>query len=251
MSLRFINVFRDLDALSESAADAFTESARQAIDQKGNFTVVLTGGDTVKRLHARFAFPEFKSKIAWENIRFFWGDERLVPPEHPESNYGQAQQLFLNRVGVRPENIFRIRGELAPEDAVRDYTEKLKENAAAGNEWPHFDLVFLGMGSDGHIASIFPGEISQDEQDSPVVATFAEYEGRPSQRVSLTPMVFNSAKEIIFLVSGDSKAAVLEKVIQGEGNEEQYPALRIHPKDGQVQWFVDEAAASLLPKDQF
>ncbi len=251
MSNKNIEVFRDLDSLIETAAQVFVDAAHKAIAERGIFTVVLTGGNTVKDLHVLLASPANRRKIAWEKVRFFWGDERQVPPDHPESNYGQARDLFLSHVGAREENIFRIRGELEPQEAVNDYEEKLRENASGNLDWPRFDLVFLSMGSDGHIASIFPGVISEVERCSPVLATTADYQGRPAQRVSMTPLVFNSARQILLLVSGKGKAAVLRKVLCGEGDARYYPALRIHPKDGEVVWFIDEAAATQLPKDFF
>jgi 6-phosphogluconolactonase len=251
ISYRKVEVFQDLVSLIETAAQVFIDAAHKAIEERDIFTVVLTGGNTVKDLHVLLASPANRRKIAWKKVHFFWGDERQVPPDHTESNFGQARDLFLSRVGVREENVFRIRGELEPQEAVDDYEEKLRENASGNLEWPRFDLVFLSMGSDGHIASIFPGEISEVERCSPVLATTADYQGRPAQRVSMTPLVFNATRQILLLVSGEGKAAVLRKVLCGEGDARDYPVLRIQPKDGEVMWFVDEAAANQLPKDFF
>jgi 6-phosphogluconolactonase len=246
MAPKDIRMFQDLESLTAAVAEAFVDRATKVIKENDVFTVALTGGSTVKNLHTMFASPEYQSKVAWRKIRFFWGDERLVPPDHPESNYGQAYRLFLGHVGVRPENIFRIRGELVSQEAVQDYKEKLREHAPEGLEWPPYDLVFLSLGSDGHIASIFPGEISEAERCFPVIGTTADYQGRPAERVSMTPLVFNSARQIFFLVSGESKAAALRMVFCGEGDPKDFPALRIRPEEGVITWFVDEAAASLL-----
>jgi 6-phosphogluconolactonase len=251
MSRVNIHIYQDLEALSKAVADQFTDIVVEAAKQYGRFTVALTGGNTVKDLYELLAFPPYIGKIDWAKGRFFWGDERMVPPDHPESNYGECHHLLLHHVGVKSENIYRIRGELEPLQAVEDYQKRLRENAFEGLVWPRFDLVLLGMGSDGHIASIFPGDSLGTEEDAAVIFTNAEYDGRPALRVSLTPLVFNSAKEIMFLVSGKNKAAILEKVLRGDGDPENYPALRIHPDNGEVTWFVDEEAASLLPKMYF
>jgi 6-phosphogluconolactonase len=246
-----VQIYHSLEALSKAVADQFTEIVTEATNQYGCFTVALTGGNTVKDLYRLLAYPPYVGKIDWSKGRFFWGDERMVPPDHPESNYGQSHHLFLRHVDVKSEYIYRIHGELAPLAAVEDYQNRLRENASEGLAWPRFDLVLLSMGSDGHIASIFPGDPLETEENAPVILTSAEYEGRPALRVSLTPLVFNSAEEIIFLVSGESKAAALEKVLCGDGDPENYPALRIHPNKGEVAWFVDEEAASLLPETYF
>jgi 6-phosphogluconolactonase len=251
MSGTNVHIYRNLEVLSQAVADQFTNIVTEATQQVGHFTVALTGGNTVKDLYKLLAHPPYVGKIDWAKGRFFWGDERLVPPDHPESNYGQSQHLFLDHVDVKPENIYRMRGELEPKEAVKDYQNKLKEIASEGLAWPRFDLVLLGMGSDGHIASIFPNDPTEIEENAPVIFTKGEYEGRPAFRISLTTPVFNSAKEIIFLVSGKRKATVLKKVLCGDDDPENYPALRIHPDKGRVTWFVDEEAASLLPETYF
>jgi 6-phosphogluconolactonase len=249
MQNKKVRIYQDLESLTTAAAKFFIDFAIHAIEENGRFIVALTGGSTVKGLHTKLASPPYQNKVAWDKVRFFWGDERMVHPSHPESNYGQAYELFLKRVGARNENIFRIRGELALQEAVDDYKEKLRENAGEGLDWPRFDLVFLGMGSDGHVASIFPWENLGVGQNAPVLTTTADYQGRPAQRVSMTPLVFNSAKQILFLVSGESKAEVLRKVLCREGGPNELPALRTQPEEGGTMWYIDKAAASLLPKD--
>ena len=243
-----VHIYRNLEALSQAVADQFTDIVNEATKRTGHFTVALTGGNTVKDLYKLLAHPPYVEKIDWAKGRFFWGDERMVPPDHPESNYGQSHHLFLRHVNVKPRNINRIRGEWEPLAAVEDYQNRLRENAPEGLGWPRFDLVLLGLGSDGHIASIFPGDPSKIEENAPVILTSSEYEGRPALRVSLTPTVFNSAKKIIFLVSGESKAAALEKALCGNVNPENFPVLRIQPDKGQITWFIDEEAASHLPE---
>jgi 6-phosphogluconolactonase len=249
MEDRRIRICENLESLSMAAAQSFIQMSRESIDRKGSFIVALTGGRTTKTLFRTLSLSENAREVEWEKILFFWGDERVVPPDHPESNFGQAYQLLLSRVKARPENLFRIRGELTVDEAIEDYRIKLRENAANSLNWPRFDLVFLGLGLDGHIASILPGSITEQERISPVIATTFDYQDRPAGRVSLTPLVFNSAREILFLVSGKEKASILRRVLQGNGDPQDLPALRIHPQKGCVTWLVDEEAASLLPED--
>ena len=245
-----IQIYPDLNALSKAAADAFILIALDAIQRKGRFSVALTGGTTVQSLYQILASQAFRDRLDWTKGLFYWGDERLVPPDHAESNYGQANQLFLCRLDIKPENIFRIRGELPLSKAVEDYRKQLKKNADEGLDWPCFDLVLLSLGSDGHIASIFPGEISEAERTSPVIAIRAEFEGRPADRVSLTPLVFNSARNIFLLVAGENKRKAFNRIFSGKGDPAQLPALGIRPRDGRIIWFVDKDAAGLLSQDE-
>jgi 6-phosphogluconolactonase len=242
-----VQIYQDLDTLSKAVADRFLDVVTEASKLRSYYYVALTGGNTVRNLYVLLSHPPYIDEIDWSKGHLFWGDERLVPPDHSESNFRQSYDLLLRHVGVKPENIYRVRGELERSEAVEDYRIKLRENASEGLEWPRFDLVLLGMGSDGHVASIFPGHPT--EGNFPVISTSADYEGRPALRVSLTPPVFNSAREIFFLVAGEGKASALEKVFCGDSDPENFPALRIHPKMGRVTWFVDQAAASYLPKE--
>ena len=244
-----LQIYKDRESLSKAVAEHIVQILVDVIDKQGKFYIVLTGGNTVKGLYKLLAEPPYLNKIDWRKGFFFWGDERMVSPDDPESNFGQAYHLFLSHFRLKAENIYRIRGELMPSDAAQDYQYQLSQNASEGLAWPRFDLVLLSMGSDGHVASIFPGEVTESERNSPVLVTHAEYEGRPAERVSLTPMVFNSSKRVIFLAVGENKAAALATVLSGDGDSELYPALRIQPDCGEVTWFVDEAAASLLPKE--
>jgi len=239
-----IRIFADLEALSLAAAQEFSRLANESIAARGEFRVVLTGGSTVVRLYQILSNLPFKTEIPWDKILFFWGDERLVPADHPESNYGQAREMLLDHVPVTKEGIYPIRGELAPQEAVEEYTHQLQQLAGGSGAWPSFDLVLLGMGSDGHIASIFPG--SKIEEHLPVAATIGDYEGRPARRLTLTPLVFNQASEILFLVAGESKAHAVKEVFSEGSDARDWPALRIMPVDGRVTWMLDQAAACLL-----
>ena len=179
-------------------------------------------------------------------MHFFWGDERLVPPDDAGSNYYHAAQLLLDKVHVPAENIHRVKGELSAEAAVLDYTAQLQSFAKDRRDWPRFDLVLLGLGSDGHTASLFPGSSAEDAPGTAVKAVTADYEDRPSQRLTLTPAVFNDAHHVLFLVTGANKADAVAAVIDGPSDPEQWPAQRIQPSTGSITWLIDKAAATKL-----
>jgi len=189
-----------------------------------------------------------REPIDWTRIHVFWGDERLVPPEDPENSYGQAWEALLKHIPIPTENIHRVASELDPVAAARDYASILREFAAPPLDWPRFDLVLLGLGEDGHTASLFPG--SPVDATEPVIAVTAQYQGRPARRVTLTPLVFNAARQVIFLVTGANKAVTLKGVFSDYNSSEQVPAKRIQPADGQVTWLVDKAAGKeIKPSD--
>ena len=237
-----IRIFKDSDALSKAAMEIFIQAAKHAIEANGRFLVALSGGGTPSGLYRLLTNEPYRNEINWKKTFVFWGDERCVPPNDPGSNYHQAYEILLKHVPLPKENILRVKGELQPEQASDAYAQTLKDFADPGLDWPHFDLVLLGMGDDGHTASLFPG--SPVEATSPTLAVTGYYQGRPANRVTLTPLVFNSARKIMYLATGQGKAVTLSRVLSDVLNQEQYPAQRIRPTDGQVIWLVDEAAAS-------
>ncbi|PIV28147.1 MAG: 6-phosphogluconolactonase [Anaerolineae bacterium CG03_land_8_20_14_0_80_58_20] len=239
-----IRIFKDADELSRAAADLFVTLAVQSIRERGRFLVALSGGSTPMALYRLLA----REPIDWTRIHVFWGDERLVPPEDAENSYGQAREALLKHIPIPTENIHRVASELDPVAAARDYASILREFAAPPLDWPRFDLVLLGLGEDGHTASLFPG--SPVDATEPVIAVTAQYQGRPARRVTLTPLVFNAARQVIFLVTGANKAVTLRGVFDDYNSSEQIPAKRIQPADGQVTWLVDKAAGKeIKPSD--
>jgi 6-phosphogluconolactonase len=241
-----IRIFKDVEELSRAAAELFVEQAAQAISERDRFLVALNGGNTPNRLFQLLA-TDYREKIDWSKVHVFWGDERCVPVDDPGSSYGQARDLLLSKVPIADSNIHRIRGELSPAEASKEYSLTLQEFASPPLLWPRFDLVYLGMGEDGHTASLFPG--SPVDVSEPTMAVTAHYQDRPANRVTLTPVVFNSARKIVFMVAGEKKANTLAQVLSDTHtrNPAQYPAQRIQPKDGRLIWLVDEAAARNLP----
>jgi 6-phosphogluconolactonase len=239
-----LRIFKDKEALSQAAAEIFIREAVGSIRTHGRFTVALSGGSTPSGLYRLLADEPFRGQVDWAKTFVFWGDERCVPPDDEGSNYRQAYNILLKHVPIPEENILRVKGELEPAEASDDYAQVLKHFAAPGLDWPRFDLVLLGMGEDGHTASLFPG--SPVEADSPTLAVRGDYQGRPAQRVTLTPQVFNSARTIVFLITGENKASTLKEVLRGAHKPELFPAQRIQPTDRKLIWLVDEGAASQL-----
>jgi 6-phosphogluconolactonase len=239
-----IRVFQTMEQLSHDAAELFVEQASRAIAERRQFLVALNGGSTPSQLFQLLG-ADYRDRIDWNKTHIFWGDERLVPPDNPESSYGQAQKLFLSQVPIPESNVHPIHGERSARKAVDAYATVLNQFAAPPLPFPRFDLVYLGMGEDGHTASLFPG--SAVEATEPVIAVTAHYQDRPAQRITLTPLVFNSARVVAFMATGEKKAITLSEVLSDRYNPELYPAQRIEPKGGRTIWLIDEDAARKLP----
>lgn len=236
--------------LTYDLLEYFTEILGIIIAEKGVASFVLSGGGTPRDLYELLGHSADIFDVPWDKVHFFWGDERLVPPDDPGSNYGEAREILLRPLNIPEQNIHRIRGELLPGEAAADYVAQLRAWAAehdpgAPNPWPRFDLVLLGLGEDGHTASLFPG--SPVAVDAPVIAVTADYQGRPAGRVTLTPLVFNDARGVDFLVSGKNKADAVYHTFYTD-DPVRYPAQRIRPANGDVTWLLDRAAATRLPQ---
>jgi len=229
---RLIRVLRDPDELAAAAAGEF---ARAAGSSRGTFRAALSGGDTPRALYERLAAEPLRSRVPWARVEFFFGDERCVPPDHPDSNYRMAREALLARVPVAPERVHRVPTELPPEEAARRYAEEVRG--------PRFDWVFLGLGADGHTASLFPGAAAVGERSAPAVAVWSEE--RKSHRVTLTRPVFDAAAKVVFVVAGAGKAEAVRRVLE-EPPSEALPASLIRPESGELLWLLDAAAASRL-----
>lgn len=247
MAESIVRVFADTSSLVRAVAEQFAGAARRSVASQGRFSVVLAGGGTPQALYELLAQPPTRDRLPWPQMHFFWGDERCVPPEHAESNYGQAWRALLGQVAIPSENIHRIRGEWSPAEAAADYVQQLHACAAPDEHWPCFDWVFLGLGADGHTASLFPGSPWPAPFDPPALAVTAAYAGRPANRVTLTPQVFDAAHSVAFLVTGASKAAAVAATLAGPRDPLRWPAQRIAPVDGELQWWLDQDAAAGLP----
>lgn len=238
-----IKVLPDSAALNLAAAQEFQTSAEQAIAQHGRFSVALSGGNTPRSVYSLLA-QQYKASLPWDKIHIFFGDERLVPPDHPDSNYRMANEALLSHVPIPQENVHRIRAELDPEAAAKDYENQLRSFfQLANNAWPRFDLIMLGLGEDGHTASLFPGSSALGENSRLAAPTWVEK--KKTFRITLTYPVLNHAAEVEFLVSGSGKAQILRDVLNQSGSAA-FPAQRIKPENGRLVWLLDQDAASLL-----
>jgi 6-phosphogluconolactonase len=240
-----INVYRDLEDLSQNAAQILVEAAQSAIKAHGGFSLVLSGGSTPRRLYELLAELPYRNQMPWKNTHIFWGDERCVPADDERNNAHMARQILLDQVPIPDEQIHPIASTLTPLKAAENYQDTLKEyfssNSAA------FDLVLLGLGENGHTASLFPGTAVLDEKRYWVSEVYVA--NLRMWRVTLTTPILNQARKIIFLVSGAGKAWVLDQVINGPRRPKQLPAQIIQPQKGELLWLVDQAAASQMQKD--
>ena len=241
-----VYVFSDLSLLSQYAAARFNGQAEQALVERGKFLTTLSGGSTPEALFRLLAQPPYSDKPWWPQVHLFWADERCVPPDDPESSYGQVKRLLLGSVQIPPAQVHRVFGEQDPAEAAAGYRRELAACAAPGLDCPRFDLVLLGMGTDGHTASLFPGS-APDPAESALAVT-GNYQDRPARRVTLSPRVLNAARQVFFMAVGANKADTLVKVLGGPPDEVNLPSQRIRPAAGEVTWLVDEAAAQKLPE---
>ena len=239
------------EELHWAAAEEFVGQAGQAVGEKGFFTVALSGGSTPRSLYSLLATGDrtpFRKQLAWDKVHFFWGDERHVPPEHPDSNYRMALESMLSKVPVPPENVHRIKAESpSAGKAADEYEGTLREFfKLSAEELPRFDLVLLGLGPDGHTASLFPGSEALHESRRLVLAPWVEK--FHAYRITLTPPILNNASSVIFLVSGQEKAETVQAILQADPLSKRYPAQLICPAQGRLLWLLDQAAASLLQR---
>jgi 6-phosphogluconolactonase len=242
-----ILVGTDLDETVRIAAGQFTALARKIAAEGKAVHVALSGGSTPRRLFQLLAAEPFAGLVPWESIQFFWGDERNVPPGHPDSNYSVARQLLLSRVPVPPANIHRIpTGDSTAVEAADLYERSLRDKLPFAQGFPRLDYNLLGLGSNGHIASLFPHRPTLHECQRFVVADHVDEVG--SWRVTLTLPVLNNAAQITFLVTGEDKASVVRQVIEGPRDPESTPAQLIVPANGALTWILDAAAASCLTR---
>ena len=244
---REVRILADANSIAQTAAAEFLEAARQAVSEKGSFSVALAGGSTPKALYGLLATnPLLQAKVPWSKIQFFFGDERHVPPDDTESNFRMAEEAMLSKAPVDPKQVHRIKGEKRnAAQAAEEYEQDLRASfRLQAGEFPRFDLVLLGMGPEGHTASLFPGTKALKEERRLVVSNWV---GKfYTDRITFTPPVLNNAARLIFMVHGEEKAPALKAVLEGPYEPEQLPAQIIQPKQGKVLWLVDPSAASML-----
>ena len=238
-SNRRVEVLPDLEALSRRAAAIFVAASGDSIAAKKRFTVALSGGSTPRRLYTLLGSEGYRNRVGWEHVHFFWADERCVPREDEASNFKAGFDALLSRVAPPEQNVHRIKGEEAPDRAARDYEEEIRRFFGPG--WPVFDLIILGVVEDGHTASLFPGSKSIDETARLAIPVYLEKPGK--NRVTLTLPVLNNADQILFLVAGPSKAAVLSGIFGEKEKKKRLPVELINPARGNMVWLIDREAA--------
>jgi ribose 5-phosphate isomerase len=248
-----ITVYPDSESLIGAAADLIVEVGSEAIAARGRFTLALSGGNTPRPVYARLATAEYRDRIDWSRVLIFFGDERCVPPDDPRSNYHMARTALLDRVPLRPGNIYRIRGEEAPEKAAADYADILQrtfgdDTVTGGPPAEGFDLILLGMGDNGHTASLFPGLAAVTETVRWVMALYVEVAGM--WRVTMTPVIINAARHVAFLVAGAEKAETLQRVLEGPYQPVVLPSQIIEPVSGELHWLLEESASAALYKQE-
>lgn len=244
--MKTIKISDSIEDLNRFAAESIVETANQSIEKRGQFTIALAGGSTPKSLYQLLAGDEFKNKIDWSKVFFFFGDERNVLPENEESNFRMANENLFAPLQVSEKNVFRWQTELkdAQEIAGKYQQAAKKFFALDDKELPRFDIILLGMGDDGHTASLFPFTVGLDEKEKIAVAN--PVEKLNTTRLTLTFPVINNARNVIFLVKGADKAEILKAVLEGEFQPDKLPSQNVKPVNGNLFWLIDKEAARHL-----
>jgi 6-phosphogluconolactonase len=243
-----LTVLPDAHAVTRAAAELFVRAAKESVAQNGRFVVALSGGRTPKALYELLASDaKLRADVPWSQCDFFFGDERHVPPNHPDSNYGMAYDALLSKVPLEGAQVFRVKGELeSAGHAAFEYEQEIRHFfRAVPDEFPRFDLVMLGLGPDGHVASLFPGTRALEEGVRLVTANWIDRLN--AYRITMTVPVLNGAARVMLLVQGSEKARALQAVLHGPHDPRRLPAQLINPSRGTLTWLVDQSAAALLP----
>jgi 6-phosphogluconolactonase len=244
---RDVRILTNLEAIAKRAGQEFVQSAARAVSEKGSFTVALSGGSTPKALYSLLANDAaLRAQLPWDKMYLYFGDERNVGPDHADSNFRMASETMLSKVPLKPEQVFRIKGEYKDtEKAAQEYEQALRASFKIGEgQFPRFDLVLLGMGNEGHTASLFPGSKALHETKRLVVRNWV---GKLyTNRITLTAPAINNAARVIFMITGADKALALKGVLEGPYEPDQLPAQMIQPSKGQLLWLVDTVAGGML-----
>ena len=248
---RRICVCQRPEDLFEAATQFVVQSLASKSDSDKTHSIALSGGSTPRRLFARLAAEPYRSQVDWSSVRVFWGDEREVPPDHEDSNYRMAKDNLLDCVPILPHHVFRMEGEHPAQEAAARYESALQRafSEEKAGRFPCFDLILLGMGPDGHTASLFPETSVLSEKEQWVAAPWVEK--FHTHRITLTPPVINAAKQVLFVVGGSDKDEAIEAVLEGLFQPNRYPAQIVNPVQGDVVWLLDREAASRLKQGSY
>ncbi|MBT3189047.1 MAG: 6-phosphogluconolactonase [Anaerolineae bacterium] len=237
---REVLISENSEALAKTFAEHFAKQALQAVEERGRFLAVLSGGGTPLKAYRLLAESPLRESVPWQDVHLFWGDERHISHDDLQSNFYQAREALLKHVNIPEENLHPVQTHLQPDKAAEAYEETLLSYAEASQNCVRFDLVLLGLGNDGHTASLFPSQSALWK--NPVIVTEGSYQGRPATRITMTPLAFNQAREIVFLVSGAGKAEALTAALGEIRDVDRFPSQSIEPTDGSVLWMVDKDA---------
>ncbi|MFL5694127.1 MAG: 6-phosphogluconolactonase [Ktedonobacteraceae bacterium] len=241
-----VYVYPDTNTLSEQAAQFIVRLASESIVTRGRFSIALSGGSTPKALYGLLGSELYRDQIDWSKVDIFWSDERCVPPDSVDCNYHMAWEVLLSRVPLSPQQVHRMPADQPDHDtAAQAYTQELRQSFGTDGI-PHFDLIQLGMGPEGHTASLFPHQASLQEQQRLVM--YVTVPKPPPPRLTFTPPILNAARQVLFLVTGAEKADAVQAVLEGDYNPDEYPAQIVRPPSGEVVWMLDEAAAGKLKR---
>jgi len=239
---RKIEIYPTKLELVQAVAEKITAVIKESTRARGRCSIALAGGSTPRDVYALLATESYQKRIDWKNVYLFWDDERTVPPDHSDSNYRMVQEALLRHIPIPEENVFRMRGEMEPETAAAEYAGLLKKFFAG--KWPRFDLILLGVGEDGHTASLFPGTSALLETKKEVTAVFVPKFN--AWRITLTLPVLNAARNVMFIVSGRSKSEITQRVVNVGQPDKELPATLIYPQKGFLYWILDSESAALL-----
>jgi 6-phosphogluconolactonase len=244
-------IAESIDALNQALAERFARLTMEAIRARGRCFVALSGGATPRGVYQLLATEPYRSRVLWDQIDVFWGDERHVPPDHADSNYGMTAETLLSKVPVSPKKIHRVHAEIPDANlAAHEYDAEIRAAFGGSENMPRFDLNLLGLGADGHTASLFPGTLALDERRQLCVANWVEKLG--AYRITMTLPLINASRVIVFMVSGAEKARIVREVLQGAEaapaarHAPPLPASLVRPVDGELWWMLDRAAAGAL-----
>ncbi|MCR4289514.1 MAG: 6-phosphogluconolactonase [Candidatus Scalindua sp.] len=240
-----IHVYPNKEKLVVATAEHVADCIEQAIQQNGVCNMALSGGNTPGGVFSLLASSPYRDRVDWSRLHLFWGDERMVPPEHQDSNFRMVQKTLLDHIKIPDENVHRMRGEIAPELAAEEYAELLDVHFKGSP--PCLDLILLGLGEDGHTASLFPDTDAVEECEKNAVAVFVPK--LSAWRVTLTLPVLNAARKILFLVSGRSKSEIVQRIMSNKQPAKEIPATMVNPQNGELHWMLDSDATVLINKN--
>lgn len=241
---KHVEIYPDADTLSHKAAEYIVRIANESTSTYGRFTIALSGGSTPKKTYALLASEPYRSQIDWIRVEVFWSDERCVPPDNEESNYHMAEEVLLSKVPIPQSQVHRVPADQPDREVASEAYSLEMKRIFENNELPRFDLIQLGMGPEGHTASLFPHQASLQEGNRLVIPVAVPKP--PPLRLTFTPPLLNAARHVLFLVTGSEKADAVHAVLEGEYDPDEYPAQIVRAPDGEVSWMLDTAAAAKL-----